>query len=179
MNTESSMPSDESKVICLQGATGSVEFQGRLLERVTTESDDDPRWLELEVYQVTDGTGRYVLYSVGKSVIYHQANSICNRGALRKTSDADWPEDAESCWRCHPADWKQVPSGTVFRLEIDRPTTFVCNTPAEVIENLKVGPHTKGKLPPGTLSGPARGLLDAIARVDEGFAAVMNHVERL
>lgn len=170
----------DGEIIRVPDSTGSLkEFNGILLADVSTENPDSLRWMEMELYKVTDGTNRYVLHLVARSVVYHRFESDCKRGVPRPVSDKDWPEDAEPCRTCRPSLWLDAPDDRQYDLEIDRHTTFVCEDAAEMISHLRVGPQSRGKLPPGALSGPAQRLLDIAAHRDDNIAAATRSVERI
>lgn len=167
-----------TEIIRVKDASRTLEFKGELLGEISTETPDEPRWLEIELYRVTDGTNRYVLHLVGRSVVYHQYKGSCNRGV--PASISEFPRDAEPCDKCHPPEWADLPDDVKFDLEIDRHTTHVCDSPTDVVDHLKV-PNRNGrnKTSVGTLSGPAQRLLDIIAPIDPDIAAVTSTVERL
>lgn len=72
------------------------EFTGVHIAAASTETPDYPRWTTMDLYRTDDG--RYILYTVGHSVVYHLINSPCNSGTY---TEADrLPEDAEPCPRC-------------------------------------------------------------------------------
>ncbi len=168
----------ETEVVRVPGAPG-LEFPGFLLGEVSTQIRDNPRWLEISLYKVSDGTGRYVLHLCGASVVYHKHNSPCNTGV--PTSAVKMPLDAEPCKVCQPG---MVPeAGDLIRLgvwdlEQDRYTTYKCRSAEEVIDTLRK-PRNRKYPDGGTLSAPAQRLLDLVAPKDAGIAQIMQAVERL
>lgn len=65
------------------GERASVEFDGVLLASSSSDDGKTWRWTELHLYRVT-GDGpitRYVLHKIGRSVVYHRADSRCTRQA--------------------------------------------------------------------------------------------------
>jgi hypothetical protein len=117
------LPSQPGKVI-VQDADRRLEFRGYLLHRVSTEVRHKPQWLEIELWKVTDGSGRYVLHFVGKSVLVHEEGSDCNAGIPTPTEML--ASDAEPCWKCRP-DIEHAKPGTVFEAETDRHKAEVCD----------------------------------------------------
>jgi hypothetical protein len=141
-------------------------FEGEIIgEPVSTEIPSQPRWLELELYRVTDGTGRYVLHTVGRSVVYHSRGSSCNRGVPKRASDLfkEIP-DAEPCRKCHPNR-----NASVYEMEIDKHTTYECTSAADVLTKLK---ESSRRHPddPDQLSAPALRLLEMVSQRDEAIA---------
>jgi hypothetical protein len=173
----------ENQVIRVLNAGGPLEFSGTLLGEVSTQINRSPRWTEISLYKVTDGTQRYVLHSCGASVVYHKHNGPCNTGV--PTHAEDMPLDGEPCRVCRPArvpddpeEWyKEDLLGTQWDLETDRHTTHVCKDPKEVVEKLRF--PRSNKILGGTLSGPAQRLLNMVAKHDPDIAAVLQEVQRI
>ncbi len=163
----------ETPIIRVPGAPG-LEFPGRLLGEVSTQIRDQPRWLEISLYKVADGTGRYVLHLCGASVVYHKHNGTCNTGV--PTSAAKMPLDAEACKVCRPG--PVIEALAVWDLEQDRYTTYKCKNAEEVIGRLRK-PRNRKHDDEGTLSAPAQRLLDLVAPQDAGIAEILEAVERL
>jgi hypothetical protein len=114
----------QPRVIHIQDAAQVYEITGVRVDHVSTEVPQKPQWLEISLYRCHDGTGRYVLHFVGRSVLYHTSGSQCNTGVPTAVSDRIFPRDAEPCRRCKPVRITQLNqdelSDTVFELEMDR-----------------------------------------------------------
>lgn len=184
----------------VQDTRGTKEFTGILLSEVSTETREGPRWLEMDLYRITDGvnTGSYVLHLVGRSVVYHAHRSTCNRGIPRTPRDEDWAADAEPCRVCKPPYWavtddatgnpmrdsvtrELVPNTdfvtTEFDLEMDRHTAFLCATAEAVVAQLEES--SRHQRSPSKLSAPAQRLLDAAALIDPDIAKAITVVEKI
>jgi hypothetical protein len=167
-------------VVRVPDAGKSLEFHGSLLGQVSTQIRNQPRWLEISLYKVLDGTGRYVLHLCGASVVYHRHNGTCNTGV--PTAADHMPLDGEPCRICQPVPVPEDPGsavlGGLWDLETDRHTTFVCMSAEEVIEKLRK-PRNQKHVDGGTLSAPAQRLLDLVAPRDDNFARIRQAVQRI
>lgn len=178
--TEGTTP---QQIIQIPDAGRTLQFYGHLLGGVSTQIRNQPRWLEISLYKVTDGTGRYILHLCGASVVYHRHDGPCNTGV--PTKEPDMPLDAEPCRICRPS---PVPSAVtrlnldrvlgVWDLEQDRYTTYVCKNADEVVDRLRK-PRNRKHDDAGTLSAPAQRLLDLVAPLDDNFADLVSAVERI
>lgn len=79
-----------------------VTFTGELLASATSDDGKAQRWTIFELYR-TDA-GRYVLHKVGRSVVYHTAESRCTRQAEPITVGQLLERDDEQAERSH--DWR-------------------------------------------------------------------------
>ncbi len=176
-----SPPTNESsgELLQVRDADRVLEFHGTELAYVSTETAASPRWTEMSLFHLTDGTDRYVLQTVGRSVIYHGHDSACNSGTA--TRALDLPEDAEPCPRCRPRvfdpDLEAVTDGDTVDLESDRYGVHVCAAAGDVITRLRISRVNAGAL--DSFSAPAMRLLDHARQVDAGIAAALQVVERL
>lgn len=109
----------------IQDADRQVEIRGFLEYRVSTETLRKPQWLELELWKICDGTGRYLEHIIGKSVLYHNEDSDCNTGIPMMA--AHMPDDSEPCRKCNPKSFRSVPKNTVFDVETDRHKVEICD----------------------------------------------------
>jgi hypothetical protein len=155
-----------NSLIRVTDSAGVKEFMGVLLSDVTTEDPRVNRWTDMQLYKVTDGTGRYVLYIIGRSVVYHEYKGICNSGV--RTTTTALPEDSEPCPRCEPTLLE-----TVVALEEDRYTIHVCANAQEVLSNLR------NRRSGNTISGPAQRLLSEASIGDDGIRSAIHTVERI
>lgn len=176
---------DEYMTIRVRDVTRVVEFEGRLLAEVSTTTPVSVRWTEMALYKTR--AGRYVLSIVGCSDVYHRHDSPCNSGVPTRAYQV--PEDAKPCGVCTPPkpyEGEQdrqrgttVTDSTMFDVEEDRPTVYVCDTPKSVMERLRDprGVQKWQTQPP--MSGPAHRLVTAAADHDAGIMAEITTVERL
>ena len=188
----------------IQDADRFKEFSGYMVKRISTEVPSKPQWLEIEIWKVMDGTCRYVLHFIGKSVLVHEENSDCNTGIPTPASQLH--EDAEPCRKCRPV-LQGAPSDKIFEAETDRHKIEICDgrpknggvlvadvygTPlpirdenvawvssaTEILRVLRESWHRKPESA-GTLSAPAQRLVDTAAQVDPAIFAATQVVESL
>lgn len=118
-----------SPLVTYQGEQ-AIHFQGRKLGHGTTESPDNHRWLEIDIYQTQ--AGQYVVEKVGMSVVYHSPGASCgSRGSREEFTQTD-AHDLVPCQRCKP---KAVVGDTIV-LEEEKHETFVSATPEEMVRTL-------------------------------------------
>lgn len=167
MNAASNSESNSAgELIRVADSAGVKEFMGVLLGDVTTEGPRVNRWTDFQLYKVTDGTGRYVLYIIGRSVIYHEYRGDCNSGVRTKIENL--PEDAVPCHECNP-----TLRETYVSMEEDRYTVHVCANATEVLANLR------NRRSGNTISGPAQRLLNEAQADDDGIREALRTVERI
>jgi len=161
-----------------------LEFQGELVTDSSSDDRSQPRWTELVLYRLTDGTQRYVLQVIGRSTVYHAANG-CERGvpiplvdlADRYLDEACTEPIPEPCEECRPLDVEAVDPGdpTVVKMEIDWYSAYECRDVEELLQRLRL---TKGRSI-GQFSMPALLLLDRAKSVDPVIAVALTQVRRL
>lgn len=158
-------------------------FDGELLDWTQTPGPPDrPRWVEIYVYKLDNGTG-YMLHRIGKSVIYHRADTRCTISDGRQSGDvakiSDLPDNAEPCDECAPPFPEDIGDDEEIRFEFDRHTFNRCATAARVIDKLTVyrspssgqGDEDTGRsAKTSTVSAPVRELLEKLAAKDPAFA---------
>ena len=163
---------------------GVLEFTGeRVTDSTSDENNDHHRWTDLVLYRLTDGSGRYVLQTIGRSIIYPAVDG-CERGVHTKLADLadryldDECEDPvpEPCPVCQPLDIEADDLGdTIVKMEIDRYAAHVCRDVGDLLQRLRL---TRSKSP-GQFSMPALLLLDRAKVLDEGIAEALSQVRRL
>jgi len=178
---------DAGNLIQVRHVDSVLEFVG---ERVTDSSSDDrtqPRWTDLTLYRLTDGSGRYVLQVVGRSVVYH-AVSGCERGvhvSLRELADHYLDEACEEpvpepCPVCKPVDIEAdlsavTPGDLVVKMEVDRYSAYECRGVDELLQRLRLTQQVKG----AGFSMPSLLLLDRAKVADPAIAAALSRIRRL
>lgn len=153
--------------------TRTYEFTGTMIASESSERPTSLRWTEFELYHLTDGTDRFVLAVIGRSVVYHVRDNECGprQSESGKLVDAvELGEDAEPCPRCLPADLDMVQG--MVRTELDRYSVHVCESPSDVVEQLR-SPTTR------EISVTAMRLLEQALEVDGRFGEALRTVERL
>lgn len=166
------------QTIRIRDASRTLEFVGVMLSDVSTETDRNPRWTEMELYKVEDG--RYVLSIVGRSVVFHEHDSQCNSGVPTQVSNLsqDLLDDLEPCQRCTPPDPEDLAGTPTIDLEADRHTVHVCADANAVVEKLR-NPKTASSSGTGLISGPGQRLLAIAASLDDGIKDAVTVVDRI
>lgn len=161
-----------SELITVEGPDGPKEFCGKLLVDVSTEKPKQPRWTEMQLYRKDDGGGAYVLYSVGRSVVYHDPHGECNKG-IRKSVKQLYTDvlDAEPCDKCEPEDYERLPLDSYVMMEEDRPKIFVCHTAEQVVSRLRFNG--------GNISGIGQQLLREAKLIDPAFDDIFRRPQRI
>lgn len=163
------------EIIELQNGLKTIEFTGVELSRITTRKPGRPRWLELELYRITDGdnTGHYVLSTIAYSDVYHGGTRGCDKGismtfgkALEKTTSA------RPCADCVPPRPSQIGPGFPVRLEEDIHETVRYATVEDLLRGMAVKQDT-GMLTAGEMSGPSKSLLHEAAGKDPAIYAAL------
>ena len=95
---------------------------------VTSAENDSLRCTEITLYR-TD-TGKWVVYTVGASDVFHTSPTSCKTDATPVVASS-LPESAASCPICNRFDIDPDPTNEVL-LEKDRKTVIVCETADDV-----------------------------------------------
>jgi hypothetical protein len=116
----------------------SDEWSGVLV--ASSRSNINPnRWAELELYKL-DGDEGWLVHSVGRSLVYHRADTLCRTkrkvppGEIVKPSDL--PANAEPCYNCEPAYPERLERGEQIRWEIPNHKVSRFRTPRQVVKYL-------------------------------------------
>jgi hypothetical protein len=154
----------------------SVRVAGREIDGelacppVTTYGSAKDRWVEFELYALADGS--WLIHRIGKSNIYHRADTLCTTRTGRQSGEPagvdDLPDEAMPCPRCHPPFPEDLPEGAgTVRYEYPRHTWDECPTPELVREKLTTIRSRDGSVTT-YLSDPVADLLrQAAARYPE------------
>jgi hypothetical protein len=178
-------PDCADHVITVHDDIGIKSFHGVLLSEVSTENSTHahsaplkPRWLEMELYRFTDGTHRYLVHLVGKSVIYHIQGAGCDTGVPTPLSEL--PEDGEACPICTPPSisvMDELATPPLASLEQDYNTVYTGDGPHGLLEEMEK--RRPKNFPSGRLSAPAQRLLDLAAQKDPELKDAMETEEWL
>jgi hypothetical protein len=162
----------ETDLIRIRDTVGSAEFYGVMIAENTTERPHLTQWTELELYRITKGpnTGKYMLRSIGCSVVYHRAFGGCGKGSIETA--AKLAEDVRPCTVCRPPDLDDLDDTDQVSMEDTLYKVSLCNGYVDLFTALR------SKTDPNTMSGPGMGLMNAAAKVDDKIAAAMNVVNR-
>jgi hypothetical protein len=84
--------------------TRVLRFQAAVIGAATSQRGNNPRWSELAVYRLVDGT--YVVSKVGRSAVAHRPDCLrVNRRMVSWGRAEQVGEDRVQrvpCWDCHP-----------------------------------------------------------------------------
>lgn len=144
-----------------------VEFDGELLASATSDDGKAQRWTVFELYRTN--TDRYVLHKVGRSVVYHAANSSCTRQAEQIRALALLHRDME------------VESHTSVEDAIERLPCRTC-TPVDIYEehDPELEVLAERDRHSVVVSGTARGIVDSLYGKDANDTLFLTRVaERL
>jgi hypothetical protein len=172
----------DGSLITIEEPDAVVEFRGLHIADVSTRAGTQPRWTELWLYQITDGSAGYALANSGKSVLYHVPGGPCNTGLPRKAGDIpddqldrliahDHPVDNDE--PCYPPSLEHLANfdDTLINVEMDRNHVIKCVTAADVVRTLQQERRVRGKTAERFLSGPATRLLRMAADSDPDILA--------
>ena len=110
----------------------TLQFNGKLLGRSSSQKRDSLRWIEFELYRTENGS--YVLSRVGVSVVYHVSSChLVKRYGLTEVAvgDVKSPRDLVPCEICSPS-----LSAAVIFPEKDRNWAQVSDDAGAVLEAL-------------------------------------------
>ena len=121
-----------------------ISFDGYFMDDLDNGGDRS-RWAVLCLYrwlpQDADQPG-YILYTIGHSVIYHVSNGECGKGEAHAVSEfpdlyaadrIEDPRDLDPCEKCQPDDWRYVPPGTQFEVEVTWYKWTACRNASELL----------------------------------------------
>lgn len=170
-----------SKLVTVPNDDEVLEFPGELIATSSTRLDGKNRWTELELYRVTDGSGRYVLHRIGMSALYHRhGNRTCGKGVTRPATALT--AESVPCHICTPplpAVLKALP-GAQADIEVAHHGARICADATDVIKRLRWDDASSSGIGGGTsYSIPAQQLIDEAKYKDEGIYNAMTRVRRI
>lgn len=168
---------------------GPVEITGTLVGQVNTRDGapgqrlevDRLRWAKSTVIRLASGT--YVLITEAFSIIYHRnEHPVCRNRNESFSGDTGTVaemttelerlqfdlEDAEPCYRCHPAPPATLAASDQVRYEFPRRKVYQCDTGQMVAERLMMSRSYGGAMS-SFLPEPARDLLEQCRDNDPDF----------
>lgn len=164
--------------IALPDAIGIVRFTGtKLVDRTWDVAtalrqrgySGRPRWTNMTLYTVAEPSPwRYVLHVVGRSAIYHAADSNCRRGvniSVGALAATDRYEEVVACRDCNPTELDDLAEDATVDVEEDRPSVRRCADVADLIAALQDGD--------GNIRGLGTSLLRDAAAKDPDIQAYM------
>lgn len=142
----------------------TLQFNGTLLAKSTSERRGAYRWIEFELYKTESGS--YILSRVGVSLIFHGAAcSLVSKYKLTEAPTEDLPRRAIPCEDCQPDD-----SLDLIFPEKYRYWAQVSDHPDAVLDALYKYDNNGAYY----LTSVAQRLLQQAAKVDIGIANVYN-----
>lgn len=140
----------------------TLQFNGALLAKSTSERKGAYRWIEFELYKTESGS--YILSRVGVSLIYHGAAcSLVSRYGLKEASTSHLSSAAIPCEECNPDETLDLIFPEKYRYWAQ-----VSDRPEAVLEAL----HKYDSNGARYLTSVAQRLLKDASRVDIGIAGV-------
>lgn len=143
----------------------TLQFNGVLLARSTSERKGNYRWIEFELYKTESGS--YILSRVGVSLIFHGATCrLVSRYRLEEKPSSTLIEDSMPCEDCAPDD-----SLDLIFPEKYRHWAQVSDKPDAVLDALYKYDDNGAKY----LTGVAQRLLQIASLVDSEVESVYNY----
>lgn len=143
----------------------TLQFNGTLLAKSTSERRGAYRWIEFELYKTESGA--YILSRVGVSLIFHGAAcSLVSKYKLTEAPSHELKIGAVPCEECQPDD-----SLDLIFPEKYRYWAQVSDQADAVLDALYKYDNENGAY---YLTGVAQRLLKQAAKVDSGVASVYN-----
>jgi hypothetical protein len=151
-------------VLQVKDGDRTLQFNGSLLAKSTSERRGAYRWIEFELYRTDSGS--YILSRIGVSLIYHGAAcSLVSRYGLKESSTSQLSETATPCEDCRPDGSLDLVFPEKYRYWAQ-----VSDRPEAVVEAL----HKYDDNGARYLTGVAQRLLKDASRVDSEIARVYN-----
>jgi hypothetical protein len=143
----------------------TLQFNGVLLAKSTSESKKSLRWIEFELYRTESGS--YILSRVGVSLVFHGAAChIVDWYGLQEATTTDLPAKAVPCPDCEPDDSIELVFPEKYRYWAQ-----VSDKPEAVLDALYKYDDNDAKY----LTSVAQRLLEEASRLDLEIANVYNY----
>jgi len=142
----------------------TLQFNGKLLGKSSSQKRDSVRWIEFSLYRTESGS--YVLSRVGVSVIYHVAAChLVKRYNLQEvqTGSVENPRDLLPCDQCAPS----LAAEVIFP-EKNRHWAQVSDDPSAVLEALYKYDNSGARY----LTHVAQRVLEEASQADRGIESV-------
>lgn len=152
----------------------TYEFTGDKIGFASTRTRDSLRWTDIGIYKTS--SGRYIVERLGRSLVYHLADSDCASSGEEITG-AELAEESEPCEKCDPPtpEDSDFDSGEVFRQEVTISRVDVVDEPREIREVLTVS--NQGRRP--YLSSVAFSAIQEAVRNDQALIGVFERKVRV
>lgn len=151
-------------------AREEIIFTGTRIAHSSTETPQQLRWIEIDIYR-TKG-GRYVIHRIGVSLVYHEHNGTTCADTGVAMRFGHLKPDAEPCTTCKPP--LNADPEFVVDTETDRHTAVVCDA-GSVQDHLMVRPQNGSPF----LSSPARKALDQAVTADPVLSDMLRKKVRI
>lgn len=143
----------------------TLQFNGKLLAKSTSQRRGAVRWIEFELYQTESGS--YILSRVGVSLVFHGAAcSLVKKYGLNEKSNTQLEPGAIPCELCQPDDMIDLvfPEKYRYWAQISEKADAVLDALYKYDEN---GARY--------LTSVAQRLMQEAAKVDKSIAEVYNY----
>ena len=142
----------------------TLQFNGTLLAKSTSERRGSQRWIEFELYRTESGS--YILSRIGVSLIFHGAAcSLVSKYKLAEAPIYELSRRSTPCEECEPDDSLDLVFPEKYRY-----WALVSDQPDAIIDAL----YKEGDKGTYYLTSVAQRLLRDAARVDTGIADAYN-----
>lgn len=143
----------------------TLQFNGTLLAKSTSERRGANRWIEFELYKTESGS--YILSRIGVSLMFHGAACfLVSKYKLTEAPAEDLPRRAVPCEECQPDDSLDLVFPEKYRYWAQ-----VSDNPDAVLDSL----YKKDDNGAYYLTSVAQRLLQDAAKVDSEIAEVYNY----
>ena len=143
----------------------TLQFNGTLLAKSTSERRGAYRWIEFELYRTESGS--YILSRIGVSLIFHGAAcSLVTKYRLNDAPSYELKDNAIPCEECQPDKSLDFVSPEKYRYWAQ-----VSDTPEAVLDALYKYDSNDARY----LTSVAQRLLQEAAKVDSEIAEVYNY----
>lgn len=158
------------------------EFDGTRIGNVSTRRHGIPRWADLEVYKMDDGSG-WLIHRTGMSTVYHTAGTSCRTASGEQrgqpATTADLPDNPVSCGQCEPPWPEDLEADEVLRFEFPRHSFDTFTSPGDVVTFLTTIYNRRTRHTATVMSEPVTELLRQCRLNDPDFASAPRPVERI
>jgi hypothetical protein len=152
-------------MISVKDRDRTLQFNGKLLAKSTSESNKSTRWIEFELYKTESGS--YILSRVGASLVFHGAACpLVSKYSLQESPSTELEDYAIPCYECDPDE-----SISLVFPEKYRYWAQVFERPEAVLEALYKYDVQRTRY----LTSVAQRLLEAAAKLDSDIANVYNY----
>lgn len=142
----------------------TLQFNGKLLAKSSSERRGSIRWIEFELYQTESGS--YILSRIGVSLVFHGAAcALVKRYGLQERASASLAAGAISCEECQPDETLDLIFPEKYRYWAQ-----ISEKADAVLDALYKYDNNGARY----LTSVAQRLLQEASRVDLGVASVYN-----